>query len=95
VSRAWLAAAILCALHGTPERVRGDRMHKGLLAVDDDHGKVDAVAPLELLVAVDRHAAEAEAEPRCLALEHRERASAEPAARPLVEYDLDVSCPRR
>jgi hypothetical protein len=95
VSRTWLAAASLCTFHGTLECVRGDRMHKGLLAVDDDHGEVDAIAPLELLVAVDRDAPEVEAEPRGLALEHRERARAEPAARPLVEHDLDVSCLRR
>ena len=37
------------------------------------HRKVDAVAALELVVTVDRDAAQVEAEPRRLALEQRER----------------------
>lgn len=95
MSRTWLAVASLCAFHCALQRHGGDRMHKGLLAVDDDHGEVDAIAPLELLVAVDRDAPQAEAQPRRFALEHCERAYAEPAARPLEEHDVDVRCPRR
>ena len=70
-------------------------MHKGLLAVDDDHREVDAIAPLELLVAVDRHAAQVEAEPPGLALEHLQGARAETTAGALVEHDLDAASRRR
>ena len=95
MSRTWLAAASLCALHRMLERFRGDRIYKGLLAVDDDDREVDAIAPLELLIAVDRDAPQAKAQPWRLALEHRECACAEPAARPLEEHYLDVRSPRR
>ena len=59
----------------------------------DDHREVDAVAPLELVVTVDRDAAQVEAEPRRLALEYGECAGAEPAAGALVEHDLDAASP--
>ena len=95
MSRTWLAAASLCTFHGTLECVRGDRMRKGLLAVDQHHGEIDAIAPLELLVAVDRHAPQAEAQPRRLAFEHAQRAGAEPAAGPHEEHDLDAASRRR
>ena len=95
MSRSWLRAASLCALHSTLQRACGNRPGECQVAVDQDDGKIDAIAALELIVAVDRDAAESESEPRCLALEHAQRPGAEPAACPLVEHDLDVSRPRR
>ena len=65
------------------------------LAVDGHDGKVDAVAPLELFVTVDRDPEQVEAERRRLAFEHREGARAEPAAGALVEHDLDAASPGR
>ena len=91
MSRTHLPAASLCDSDGAPQRPRGNRLRERDLAVDDDDGEVDAVAALELVVAVDGDAPELEAEPRRLALEQLERAGAEAAARPLVEHDLD--CP--
>jgi hypothetical protein len=91
VSRTRLATASLCELHGALQRSRGDRLRERELAVYDDHGKVDAIAALELLVTVDRDAPEAEPEPRRLAFEQCQRARAEPAAGPLEEHDLDCS----
>ena len=88
-------AASLCALHRTFQRPCGDRPRERQIAVDEDHREVDAIAPLELLVAVDRDAPEVESEPRRLALEHGQRAGAEPAARPLEEHDLDAASRRR
>jgi hypothetical protein len=95
VSRTLVAAASLCALHRTPQSDLGDGVGERDLAVDGHHGKVDPVAPLELGVAVDRDAAQVEAEPWRLALEHRERARAEPAPGAFVEHDLDAASPGR
>ena len=95
MSRTLVATASLCAPDGTLERVRADRVGEGDLAVDHDHRQVDAVAPLELLVAVDRHPPEPEAEPRRLALEKGERTGTEPAALALEEHDLDRPSRRR
>ena len=44
VSRTHLATASLCAHDRALQSRRGDRMHKGLLAVDDDHREIDAVS---------------------------------------------------
>ena len=86
MSRSCLRPASLCALHGTLERACGNRLHRG---------EVDAITPLELLVAVDRNAPEAESESRRLTLEHGQSAGAEPAAGPLEEHDLDAATRRR
>ena len=72
-----------------------DCVGEGDLAVDHDHREVDAVAPLELLVAVDRHPPEPEAEPRRLALEEVQGAGTQPAALPFEEHDLDRPSRRR
>jgi hypothetical protein len=95
VSRACLATASLCALHGALQRAHGDGPGERQLAVDLDGRDVDAVAALELCVAVDRDAPESESEPWRLALEHLERTAAEPAGRPLEEHDLDAASRRR
>ena len=58
VSRTGLGAASLCERHRALQRPGGNRLRERDLAVDDDHRKVDAVAPLELVVAVDRDAPE-------------------------------------
>ena len=89
VSRTRLATASLCESHGALQRPRRDRLGERDLAVDDHDREIDAMAPLELVVAVDRDAPEAEAEPRRLALEQLGRAPAEPATGALVEHDLD------
>jgi hypothetical protein len=95
VSRTWLAVVSLCALDGTLQRTCGNRPGERQIAVDEDDGKVDAIAALELIVTVDRDAAESESEPRRLALEHAQRAGAEPAAHPHEEHDLDAASRRR
>ena len=95
VSRTPVSAASLCALDRPPQSGLGDGIRERDLAVDRHHGKVDAVAPLELLVTVDRDAAQVEAEPGRFALEHREGAGAEPTAGALVEHDLDAASPGR
>ena len=95
MSRSWLRPASLCALHGTLQRTCGNRARKRQIAVDEDDGQIDAIAALELLVTVDRDAAEIESEPRRLALEYGERTRAEPAARSLEEHDLDAASRRR
>jgi hypothetical protein len=95
VSRSWLRAASLCALHCTLQRPWGNRSRKRRIAVDEDDGKIDAVTALELLVTVDGDAAEVESEPRRLALEYGQRTRAEPAARRLEEHDLDAASRRR
>jgi hypothetical protein len=95
VSRTLVAATRLCAPDGTFQRICADRVREGDLAVDHDHRQVDAVAPLELLVAVDRHPPEPEADPRRLALEKGERTGTEPAALALEEHDLDGARRRR
>ena len=89
MSRTCLATTSLCEAHGTFERACRNGLRERDLAVDHDDGKVDAVRPLELVVAVDRDAAEPESEPRRRALEQLHRTGAEPAAGPLVEHDLD------
>ena len=89
VSRTCLATASLCELHGTRQRPRGNGLRERDLAVDDDDREVDAVAALELIVAVDRDSPELESEPRRLALEEFERTGAETAAGTFVEHDLD------
>ena len=95
MSRSWLRAASLCALDGTLQRPCGNRPGERQIAVDEDDGKIDAIAALELIVIVDRDAAEVESEPRRLALEHAQRAGAEPAAGPHEEHDLDAASRRR
>ena len=67
VSRTRLATTSLCEPHGALQRPRRDRLRERDLAVDEHHREVDAVAALELVVAVDRDAAQAESEPRRLA----------------------------
>ena len=89
VSRTSAAATSLCEPHGAPQRPGGNGLRKCDLAVDDDDGEVDAVASLELVVAVDRDAPELESEARRLALEQLERAGAETATCAFVEHDLD------
>jgi hypothetical protein len=95
VSRSCLRAVSLCARHRALQRACGDGSRERQNAVDEDHWEVDAIAPLELLLAVDRHAPEVESEPGRLTLEHGQRVSAEPAARPLEEHDLDAASRRR
>jgi hypothetical protein len=95
VSRSWPGTASLCASDGALQRARCDGSGKRQITVDQDHGQVDAVAALELLVAVDEDTAERESEPRRLALEHVESAGAEAAARALEEHDLDGTSRRR
>jgi hypothetical protein len=95
VSRTRLCAASLCECHGARQRRRRDRDREGGLAVDEDHGEIDPVAPFELFVTVDRNAAQVEAELRRGAFEHGQRASAEAAAGGLVEDHLDGVNPRR
>jgi hypothetical protein len=89
VSRTRLAAARLCEAHSACQRPCRNGLRERDLPVDGDDGEIDPVTPLELLVAVDRDAPEAESEPRRLALEQLGGTSAEPAAGPLVEHDLD------
>jgi hypothetical protein len=89
VSRTRLPATSLCEAHGALQRPRCDGLRERDLAVHDHHRKLDAVAPLELVVAVDRDTPEAESESRRLALEQLRRTPAEPAAGPFVEHDLD------
>ena len=92
----WLAKASLCALYRPPQGGLATTAYVNAISPSmPTTGKVDAVAPLELLVTVDRDAAQVESEPRRLALEHREGARAEPAAGPLVEHDLDAASPGR
>ena len=95
VSRTPVAKASLCALYCPPQGGLRDGVRKRDFAVDSHHGKVDAVAPLELVVTVDHDAAQVESERRRFALEHREGAPAEPAAGALVEHDLDAARPGR
>jgi hypothetical protein len=95
VSRSCLRTTSLCAPYRALERPRCDRSREGQNAVDEDHGEVDAIAALELVVAVDRDAPEIESELRPFALEHRQRPVAEPAARRLEEHDLDAASRRR
>jgi hypothetical protein len=95
VSRSWLRAASLCALDGALQRTCGNRPGERQIAVDEDDGKIDAIAALELIVTVDRDAAEVESEPRRLAFEHAQRAGAESAAGPHEEHDLDAASRRR
>ena len=95
MSRSWLRAASLCARHGTLQRACGNRPGECQVAVDEDDGKINAIAALELIVTVDRDAAESESEPRRLALEHAQRSGAEPAARSHAEHDLDAASRRR
>ncbi len=95
VSRSWLRPASLCALHSALQRPCGHRSHERQIPVDEDDGKIDAIAALELLVTVDRDAAEIESESRRLALEHGQRAGAEPAARSHEDHDLDAASRRR
>jgi hypothetical protein len=89
VSRTCLATTSLCEAHGALQRSRRDRLRERDLAVDDHHREVDAMLPLELVVAVDRDAPKTESEPRRLALEQLGSATAETAAGALVEHDLD------
>jgi hypothetical protein len=91
VSRTPVSKASLCALYRPPQGDLGDGVRERDLAVDSHHGKVDAVAPLELVVTVDHHAAQVETERGRFALEHREGARTEPAAGALVEHDLDAA----
>ena len=91
VSRTLVSKASLCALYRPPQGGLGDGVREGDLAVDSHHRKVDAVAALELVVTVDRDAAQVEAEHGRFALEQREGARAEPAAGALVEHDLDAA----
>jgi len=95
VSRTLVATAGLCALHGTLQWTRCDRVGECELTVDQYHREIDAIAPLELVVAVDRDAPEAVAEPRRLVFQQLHGTRAEPAPRPLVEHDLDGASPRR
>ena len=95
VSRTRVATASLCALDRPPQGGLRDGVGERDLAVDDHHGKVDAVQPLELFVTVDRDAAQVETEPGRFALEYGESARAEPAAGALVEHDLDAASPGR
>ena len=95
VSRTLASTASLCALHRPPQGGLRDGVGERDLAVDDHHRKVDAVAALELVVTVDRDAAQVEAEPRRFALEHARGTRAEPAAGALVEHDLDAASPGR
>jgi hypothetical protein len=89
VSRTRAAPKSLCALDRPPQLASRDCLGEGRLAVDEHDGQVDAVAPLELIVAVDRNAPQAEAEPWRLVLEQLRRARTEPAAGAFVEHDLD------
>jgi hypothetical protein len=89
VLRTGLRAASLCALDRALQRALRDGLGECLLAVDEHDGEVDAVALLELGVAVDRDAPQAEPEPRRLALEQLRRTAAESAAGAFVEHDLD------
>ena len=91
MSRTHLAAASLCDPDGAPQRPLGNCLRERDLAVDHYDREVDPVPALEILVAVDRDAPEPESEPRRLAFQQLERAGAEPAARPLVEHDLDCA----
>jgi len=95
VSRTRVSTASLCALDRPPQRGLGDSVSERDLAVDGHHGKVDAVAPLELVVTVDRDPAQVETKCGPFAFEHREGARAEPAAGALVEHDLDAASPGR
>ncbi len=95
VSRTPVSKASLCALYRPPQGGLRHGVRERDLALDGHHGKVDAVAPLELVVAVDHDAAQVESERRRFALEHREGARAEPAAGALVEHDLDAARPGR
>jgi hypothetical protein len=95
VSRSWLRPASLCALHSALQRPCGHRSHERQFAVDEDDGKIDTIPALELLVTVVRNAAEIESQSRRLALEHSERADAEPAARSHEDHDLDAASRRR
>jgi hypothetical protein len=85
----------LCALNRALQRPRCHRSHERQIAVYEDDGKVDAIPALELFVTVDRDPAEIESESRRLALEHGERAGAEPAARSHEDHDLDAASRRR
>ena len=87
--RTSIPAASLCALDRALEGASRDGLGECRLAVDEHYGQVDAVAPLELGVAVDRDALQAEPEPRRFALEQVCRAAAESAAGTFVEHDLD------
>jgi len=95
VSRTRLRAASLCECHGARQRARRDGERERRLAVDENHGQVDPVAPFELFVTVDRNAPQVEPELRRRAFEHGQRASAEAATGALVEDDLDGVSPRR
>ena len=95
VSRTLVSEASLCALYRPPQGGLGEGVRERDLAVDGHHGKVDAVTPLELVVTVDHHAPQVEAERGRFALEHREGARAQPAAGALVEHDLDAARPGR
>jgi hypothetical protein len=89
VSRSRLVVASLCALDGALQRACGDGLRERQIAVDEDHREIDPVAALELVIAVDEHAPQAEPEPRRLALEQLACASAETAAGAFVEHHLD------
>ena len=89
MSRTRAAETSLCALDRALQGALRDSLGEGRLTVDEHHRQVDAVAPLELGVAIDRDAPQVESEPRGLALEQLGRAGAEPAARAFVEHDLD------
>ena len=89
MSRTCLRAARLCEPYGAPQRPGRNGLRERDLAVDDDDGEVDAVASLELVVAVDRDPPELESEAGRLALEQLERAGAESATGPFVEHDFD------
>jgi hypothetical protein len=95
VSRTPLAAASLCTQHSTLERTGCDGIGERDVTVDHDHRELDAIAPLEIVVAVDGDAPKAIAEARRLLLQQFQGARAEPASRPFVEHDLDRASPRR
>jgi hypothetical protein len=85
----------LCVSNSALQRARANRYGEGQISVDEDDGEIDAIAALELLVTVDRDAAEVVSQARRFALEHVQRAGAEATPRALEEHDLDAATRRR